>query len=148
MIAYHIISEEEKQTNINQQTVAEFLYQHLDEYGDDLESIKLSLAHALGESGVHGGFIIVALNQQNIVGALVMNRTGMRGFIPENVLVYVAVHRQYRGMGIGKNLIMQGLEKARGDVKLHVEYQNPAKKLYEHIGFTSKYAEMRYNKGQ
>ena len=31
-----------------------------------------------------------------------------------------------------------------GAVKLHVEYDNPAKRLYERIGFSTKYAEMRY----
>jgi ribosomal protein S18 acetylase RimI-like enzyme len=33
-----------------------------------------------------------------------------------------------------------------GDIALHVEYDNPAKNLYERAGFTSKYIEMRYNK--
>jgi predicted GNAT family acetyltransferase len=32
-----------------------------------------------------------------------------------------------------------------GDIKLHVEYDNPrATTLYERLGFTSKYAEMRW----
>ncbi|MDK2978441.1 MAG: hypothetical protein PWP52_1155, partial [Bacteroidales bacterium] len=32
------------------------------------------------------------------------------------------------------------------DVKLHVEYDNPAKRLYERLGMTTKYAEMRLKK--
>ncbi|MDX5426634.1 MAG: GNAT family N-acetyltransferase, partial [Bacteroidota bacterium] len=33
-----------------------------------------------------------------------------------------------------------------GNVALHVEPDNPAKYLYENIGFTNKYLEMRYQK--
>ena len=32
-----------------------------------------------------------------------------------------------------------------GDTKLHVEYDNPAKRLYERLGFENKYAEMRWS---
>ncbi len=43
-------------------------------------------------------------------------------------------------------LIKRSFEIADGDVKLHVEYDNPAKRLYERLGMTSKYAEMRFIK--
>ncbi len=35
---------------------------------------------------------------------------------------------------------------AKGDIALHVEPNNPAKFLYEKLGFTNKYLEMRYQK--
>jgi ribosomal protein S18 acetylase RimI-like enzyme len=35
---------------------------------------------------------------------------------------------------------------AEGDIALHVEPDNPAKILYEKLGFTSKYLEMRLKK--
>jgi len=38
------------------------------------------------------------------------------------------------------------LETAKGNVALHVEPNNPAKILYEKLGFTNKYLEMRYHK--
>ena len=38
------------------------------------------------------------------------------------------------------------LEIAKGDVALHVEPDNPARFLYEKIGFSSKYLEMRFKK--
>jgi ribosomal protein S18 acetylase RimI-like enzyme len=38
------------------------------------------------------------------------------------------------------------VEKADGDVALHVEPHNPARFLYEKIGFTNKYLEYRYKK--
>ena len=75
-----------------------------------------------------------------------MNRTGMSGYIPDNVLVYVAVDTEYRGKGFGREIVNKAISMADGDVKLHVEYENPAKRLYERIGFTTKYAEMRFIK--
>jgi ribosomal protein S18 acetylase RimI-like enzyme len=77
---------------------------------------------------------------------LVMNKTGMSGYIPENVLVYVAVDSRYRGEGFGGEIVKKAISMIEGDVKLHVEYENPAKRLYERIGFTTKYAEMRFIK--
>jgi ribosomal protein S18 acetylase RimI-like enzyme len=40
----------------------------------------------------------------------------------------------------------EALRRADGNVALHVEPDNPAKFLYEKLGFTSKYLEMRYIK--
>lgn len=77
-----------------------------------------------------------------------MNETGMEGFIPENILVYIAVDANIRGKGIGKQLINEAISRVNGDVKLHVEYDNPAKNLYERLGFTNKYAEMRFTKNK
>jgi [ribosomal protein S18]-alanine N-acetyltransferase len=147
MPVYHIIrSASECIESIRLHLIAEFLYTHLDEYRDDLDAIKLAIDHALGETGVRGGFLLVATEGDSIIGALVMNRTGMSQYIPENILVYIAVHRDYRNRGIGGEMLLRALDLAEGDIKLHVEYTNPAKRAYERIGFTTKYAEMRYYK--
>ena len=58
----------------------------------------------------------------------------------------VAVDPSTRGMGVGAKIIKHSFNAADGDIKLHVEYDNPAKKLYERLGMTSKYAEMRFHK--
>jgi [ribosomal protein S18]-alanine N-acetyltransferase len=148
MITYTILFNEKELNKIsNKDKVAEFLYQNLDEFRDEQKYIIKAIEHALGYTGVKGGFILLALEEGKIIGALVMNRTGMSGYIPENIMVYVAVSSDHRGKGIGRKIVEQALANAQGDVKLHVEYNNPAKRLYERIGFTTKYAEMRYKKG-
>jgi ribosomal protein S18 acetylase RimI-like enzyme len=53
------------------------------------------------------------------------------------------VHRDYRGKGLGKELMNKALLYAKGDIALHVEPHNPAKFLYEKVGFDNKYLEMR-----
>ena len=72
----------------------------------------------------------------------------MSEYIPENLLVYIAVHKKARGKGVGKELMKRTIDSAKGDIALHVEPDNPAKFLYEKFGFTNKYLEMRYKKNK
>ncbi|RJO75427.1 MAG: ATP-dependent protease ATPase subunit HslU, partial [Myxococcales bacterium] len=77
---------------------------------------------------------------EKLVGALVMLNTNMGGYIPENLLLFVAVSSRMRGKGVGARVIEKAIGISKGDVKLHVEYDNPAKRLYERLGMTNKYA--------
>lgn len=126
--------------------VVEFLYKHLDEFGDSREDITRAIEYALKETASHGGFVLTLRDGYKIGGALVMNKTGMQGYIPENILVYAAIHKEHRDKGLGQRLIEKAIELSHGDIALHVAPQNPAKSLYEKIGFTNKYLEMRYKK--
>lgn len=124
----------------------DFLHTHLDQFGDPKEAIMNCINFAFGKDGGLGGFLLAAQIDGELVGALIMNNTGMKGYIPENILVYVAVNAKLRGQGLGRQIVERALAEADGDVKLHVEYENPAKALYERIGFSTKYAEMRWKR--
>ncbi|MCB0549912.1 MAG: GNAT family N-acetyltransferase [Phaeodactylibacter sp.] len=126
--------------------IADFLFEHLGQYGDKREDIMKALEYALKEAASHGGFVLTGVRKDKIVGAVVVNQTGMKGYIPENILVYIAVDGGRRGEGIGKRLMKKAIEIAKGDIALHVEPDNPARHLYEQLGFTSKYLEMRLQK--
>lgn len=119
--------------------IASFLELHLERYGDKKEDILKCLDYVFNK----GGFINLAIKDNQLVGATVLVETGMEAFIPENILVYIAVHESQRGKGVGKKLMQNTLDNASGSVALHVEADNPAKKLYERLGFTNKYLEMR-----
>jgi ribosomal protein S18 acetylase RimI-like enzyme len=123
------------------QIIAEFLYTHLEEYGDKIEDILKCIAYVMNPA--KGGNIIVGIDENKIVGVVILNNTGMKGFIPENILVYIAVDNSQRGKGYGKKLMKKAISIAEGNIALHVEPNNPAKKLYEKMGFTNKYLEMR-----
>jgi [ribosomal protein S18]-alanine N-acetyltransferase len=125
--------------------IADFLFNHLDEFGDKKEYILKCLDFALNPD--RGGFILLGVEDGVIIGAIVINKTGMEGYIPANILVYIAVHQNHRGKGVGKKLMQEALPKTSGGVALHVEPNNPAKFLYEKLGFTNKYLEMRYQPG-
>lgn len=122
--------------------IVDFLHQHLDEFGDEKEDIQKCLNYVHSK----GGFTLLDVDNGNINGAVVVNETGMGGYIPENILVYIAVNATMRGKGLGKELMKAALKLCNGDVALHVEPNNPAKFLYEKLGFTNKYLEMRYTR--
>lgn len=124
--------------------IARFLEDHLDQFGDRKEDILKCLAYVFDPR--RGGFVVLAVEDGAILGAVVVNETGMGGYIPENILVYIAVDRKQRGRGVGKGLMLAAMEKATGAIALHVEPDNPAKKLYEALGFTNKYLEMRLHR--
>ncbi|MDA3833372.1 MAG: GNAT family N-acetyltransferase [Spirochaetales bacterium] len=139
----------EKQEDLQQistEQFIEFLHKHLEEFGDPLKDIRKCLNYAFSTEKSEGGFALAAFDDGELAGTLIMNRTGMANYIPDWVLVYVAVDKSHRGRGIGKKIIEEAISHCDGDIKLHVEYDNPAKRLYEWIGFTSKYAEMRFKK--
>lgn len=123
-------------------TVRDFLFEHLEEYGDEIEDIANCLKYAQNR----GGAVIIASLDKEIFGAVVLNETGMKGYIPENILVYIAVSGKARGKGIGKKLMEKAIEITEGDIALHVEKDNPARFLYEKVGFTNPYLEMRYKR--
>ena len=131
-------------TFLQEKEVVDFLHKHLDQYGDPEQHIAAALEYACSGHKGKGGFAIVGRIDKKTVGAVIVNQTGMSGYIPENILVYIAVDSSVRGKGIGKKLMQKALKFANGDVALHVEPDNPAKILYEKLGFTNKYLEMRY----
>jgi ribosomal protein S18 acetylase RimI-like enzyme len=106
--------------------------------------------YSLSKETGKGGYIFYAVEDEGgnekIVGATVINETGMEDYIPENILVYIAVDGSQRGKGIGKKIMQEAMESVNGSIALHVEPDNPAKKLYEKLGFTNKYLEMRWKK--
>ncbi|MEA2103287.1 MAG: GNAT family N-acetyltransferase [Candidatus Cloacimonadota bacterium] len=128
------------------ESLIDFLFDNLQEYGDPKSDIEKAVNYALKETTSLGGFIVVSYLENEISGVVVVNQTGMKDYIPENLLVYIATHKNHRGKGIGKMLMQKTIDFADGSIALHVEPENPARFLYEKVGFSSKYIEMRYKK--
>lgn len=141
-----VFNSDNKPTLTEKENIIQFLFENLQEYGDPASDIEKAINYALKETPSFGGFVMVSYLDDFIVGAVVINQTGMKDYIPENILVYIAIHQQHRGKGIGKQLVQQAIETADGNIALHVEPDNPAIHLYEKLGFNSKYLEMRFNK--
>ena len=135
-------------TPLEMEGVANFLFIHLEQYGDSKNAIHKALAYAAKERTGLGGFVFTIEESNEIIGAVVINKTGMDEYIPENILVYIAIHRDHRGKGLGKKLMQYAIDNCKGDIALHVEKFNPAKLLYEQLGFTNSYLEMRLKRSK
>jgi len=146
MKEYKLFNESNKPSQQEKIEIIEFLFQHLENFGDSKEDIEKCVQYALKESNSFGGFILQAFEGEITSCIVIVNQTGMKGYIPENILVYIATHKELRGRGIGKEMMLKAIEMADGNIALHVEPDNPAKYLYEKIGFANKYLEMRYIK--
>ena len=143
MIETRFYDEKARPGKEEKKAIVDFLYKHLDQFGDKWEDIEKAIDFAVKEWPSFGGYVLTGSQNGKIIGAVVVNRTGMKGYIPENILVYIATHGDLRGRGIGKELMQQAIERAEGSIALHVEPDNPARHLYEKLGFTNKYLEMR-----
>ncbi len=141
-----LIKDSDFDENLSRERFVDFLFTHLDQFGDPKDAINKCIDYAFGKDSKAGGFLLAAFYEDKLVGTLIINNTGMSGYIPEHILVYIAVDASYRGKGFGRQIVEKAVSDCSGDVKLHVEYENPAKRLYERIGFTTKYAEMRFKK--
>ncbi|HNR27768.1 MAG TPA: GNAT family N-acetyltransferase [Bacteroidales bacterium] len=138
-----LFNEYNKPSAGERKAMTDFLHAHLEEFRDSKEDIDCAMAYILREIPSPGGFILRLTEDQAIVCVVMIAKTGMKGFVPENLVVYLATHREYRGRGIGRKMMQLAMDAAEGNLALHVEPHNPARKLYEDLGFTNKYLEMR-----
>lgn len=143
MLKFKIFNSSNPITDNERTEIIEFLHTHLDQFRDTKEAIGRAIAYALSESPGPGGFVLQGKLDDKTAGVVVINKTGMEGYIPENILVYIAVDEKFRGKGYGRELMLKAIDLAEGSMKLHVEHDNPARFLYQKLGFTNKYMEMR-----
>ncbi|MBI2280412.1 MAG: GNAT family N-acetyltransferase [Bacteroidetes bacterium] len=146
MIETKIFDAVNKPSEFEKKELIKFLFEHLGQYGDSKLDIQKAIDYSIKETSSFGGFTMIIQDDVNIKGIVVINQTGMGGYIPENILVYIATHKNHRGEGLGKDLMAKAIAHAKGDIALHVEANNPAKHLYEKFGFTNPYLEMRLKK--
>lgn len=146
MIEIKIFNAINKPSEIEKKELVDFLYDNLEQYGDPKKDIQKAIEYSIKEFVSFGGFTMVLKENSEILGATVFNATGMGGYIPENILVYIAINKNHRGEGLGKKLMQKAIDYSKGDIALHVEANNPAKFLYEKLGFTNPYLEMRLKK--
>jgi len=64
--------------------------------------------------------------ENEISGVVATNQTGVKEYIPENILVSIATHNNLRGKGIAKLRMQKTIDLAGGSIALHIEPENLA----------------------
>jgi ribosomal-protein-alanine N-acetyltransferase len=119
------------------------------EYTEDAEkqSVREAVEYAIKHKPSFGGFILTVHQCRQIIAAVVVNRTGMEGYNPHNLFVYVTVHKDFRhDEAMMQYLLKRAIDHADGDIALHVPPGHPALKLYRKMGFKSQLLELRLHK--
>jgi GNAT superfamily N-acetyltransferase len=143
MEKFTIFSPESPLSEVQVDCLADFLVSGLAEYGDPKTEVIKCLNFAMEGTKGPGGLVITLGEFSDLKAALVVNHTGMSGYIPEHILVYFVVSQTRRGKGLGQRMLEYLMTKLEGGIALHVEPGNPAIRLYEKLGFVNNYLEMR-----
>ena len=105
MVDYQLLNTTDFVTTLEKDRIINFLEASLDEYVDTRDNISRAIEYALSKFPHQGGFVLLAIENDKMVGAAVINRTNFEGYFAENVLVYLAVDAQFRRSGIASELI-------------------------------------------
>lgn len=130
-------------TEIEKHNIIDFIYHHLEGGNPRKEHIRKAIEYAIKEQQSFGGFIIIQKMDGELAGVTVINKTGMEGYMAENILVYLAVSKQHRGSGVAQSLLNQILNHAKGDIGLQINHNNRLIKVFEKIGFKKSKTELR-----
>jgi alanine racemase len=133
---------------LNISDIIEFIRQQMGSYSESENTIGYAIGYALSAVRPGKGFILLCVSEQRIIGVSVCIQTETYGFIPKNILLYLCVHPEFRGKGLGKGLLQDTLAAAGGDLKAHIQPGNPAAGFFKKMGFEKKFMEYRYTKGK
>lgn len=114
---------------------------------DNRQYVGGAIDYALKVKPSFGGFIITAQEGEEIVAAVVANKTGLEGYGPAYVLAYAVFRPEAADCDA---LVQQVFRKvsacADGDISMRLTPRSPALKLFKKIGFKSEYIELRLPK--
>ncbi len=133
--------------SFDKQILIEFIHNSYNNHCSKL-SIGRSVAYAIKDRFVltssysHGGVIICAYDKTNIVGALVINKTGLEEFYPENIIMFIATEQNYRLKGIAKKMIGLGREFTNGGITIYIHPNNPNSQFLSKTGFNNRMVQM------
>lgn len=147
MAFFQLLNATDIVTTLEKNEIVNFLHENLESTNlHSKEVILKCIEYALSKFPHQGGFLVLAKEGEEIVGAVVVNKTNMEDYIPENVLVYLTVKKDKRKEGYGTALIQKAIEYTKGGLATHLPPDNPHQQLFEKLGFTYQYKEYRLDK--
>lgn len=130
---------------VEKSAIVSFLCEHTENTSS--RNVMEAVEYAVKHKPSFGGFVFTAEKDQQILAAIVANCTGMEGYNPQNIFVYVSLHKNHRNdEALARDLLQKAIHYADGEIALHVEPDNPALRMYQKMGFKAQYLELRLNK--
>ena len=136
MVNYQLLNATDFVTTLEKEAIINFLLANLEDYMDSRDNVSRAIEYALSKFPHQGGFVIIARDEQDIVGAMVVNRTNFEGYFAENILVFLAVSETSRRQGVATELLKQIKLYAKGDVMIRLDNKSSVRELFEKVGFS------------
>jgi hypothetical protein len=126
---------------ILKERITRFILDNASESDLNYEAVWRSVEYALSMSKNQGGFILVAREDGDMTGVLVMNRTRMEDYMPENILIHLVIGPHVEKNETGLKLLQKGIEITQGNLAVRLNKDHPDLSLYEVMGFRERYVE-------
>lgn len=123
--------------------IVNFIYDNQVASEDTKANIYRSVEYALSPFKYQGGFVLLAEQNKSILGSVVVNRTNMEGYVPKNLMVYLAAVPNSAIPGFEKMLLSKVIQLTSSELACHIRVDNPAMKIFEDVGFKKNFFEMR-----
>jgi GNAT superfamily N-acetyltransferase len=122
--------------------VVQFLNREIDSCADSEGAILKSVQYAIKDRAGLGGYVFEMFDETETIGVAVVNRTGMEEYMPDNILVYIAIKKNRQKKGYGRKLLSYALDHCEGEVMIHITGDNPSRTFFQKFGFKTQYQEM------
>lgn len=129
----------------NRHRVVKFLFDNQGDCKIEKTDVVSAIEYAMKDRPSFGGYVVTMEEDEQIVAATVVNKTGMAGYGPENILVYFATEQDV-DYDESRKLLDKTIKVAKGDIAFLVTPDNPWKNIFRKLGFESKLLEMKYTK--
>ncbi|MFS4415270.1 hypothetical protein [Maribacter sp. 2307ULW6-5] len=122
--------------------LTKFIHKHQIEDNARETDIRRAIRYASKEVPGFGGIVYTAEEDGMLIGAIVMNRTGLEGSLPEQLVVSIAVHREHRDSTVYRKMLNYVVDYSCGDIGVQVKKDNPLVPVLEDHGFKNDYIQM------
>jgi len=119
-----------------------FLSQYSEATWLDKNAINQAVDYAIKEIPSFGGFIVTAEENHQIIAALIVNKTGMQGYMPQNIAVLNAVLPAYENSPIVKEIKAKAMMLTRGDIAMVVNNQGTKDMELQNMTAKAKYMQL------
>lgn len=126
--------------------IVKFLQKHLENSWVEDTAILKAVEYATKEIPSFGGFILTAEKNEEIVAALIVNKTGLSGIMPEYLAVLQATKPVAKGKLITRKLEEKAVVLSQGDISNLVTSFGPRELLLEDMAPKAKLMPLQKNK--